>query len=111
MKNQPFIAPIAGLMSGILSAEFFPIPDLADTRKILCVFIPLIFYFIYKRMHSVWIFGIFVLLGWIHFVKFNSFQSLPESQIDSEVFVRLEIEDIYKPSAKFRKYKAKILQI
>jgi len=111
MKNQPFIAPIAGLMSGILSAEFFPIPDLADTRKILCVFIPLIFYFIYKRMDSVWIFGIFVLLGWIHFVKFNSFQSLPESQIDSEVFVRLEIEDIYKPSAKFRKYKAKILQI
>ncbi len=113
MKNQPFIAPLAGLMSGILSAEFFPIPDLADIKKILCFLVLLTFllYFIYKRMDSVWIFGIFVLIGWLHSSRFNSFQTLSASQLNSEVFVKLEINEIYKPSVKFRKYKARILQI
>lgn len=113
MKNQPFILPLAGLMSGILFAEFFPTTDLADIIKILCAFILLIFlfYFIYKRTDSVWIFGVFFLIGFIYFVKFNSYQPLSETQIDNEVLVQLEIKEIYKPSEKFRKYKAKILQI
>ncbi len=112
MKNQPFIAPLAGLMSGILFAEFF-LTDLADIQKILCASILLIFlcYCMYKRMDSVWIFGIFVLMGGIHFTKVNSYQPISASQLNSEVFVQLEIEEIYKPSVKFRKYKAKILQI
>lgn len=113
MKNQPFILPLTGLMSGILFAEFFPTTDLADIIKILFAFILLIFlfYLIYKRTDSVWIFGVFFLIGFIYFVKFNSYQPLSETQIDNEVLVQLEIEDIYKPSAKFRKYKAEIIQI
>lgn len=113
MKTQPFIAPLAGLMSGILFAEFSHNSYLADTIQILlCFFLfILIIYSVFKRYDFVWIYGIFTIIGGLYSYQFNSSNPLPESKIDTEVWVKLEIEQTYKPSAKFRKYKAKILNV
>ncbi len=113
MKSQPFIAPLAGLMSGILFVEFSQSSYLADTIQILlCFFIfILIIYSVVKRIDFVWIFGIFAIIGGFYTYQFNSSEPLPKSNIDTEVWVKLEIEETYKPSDKFRKYKAKILNV
>lgn len=113
MKNQPFIAPLAGLMSGILFAELSQNSYLADIIQILlCFFLfILIIYSVFKRYDFVWIFGVFAIIGGFYSFQFNSSKPLPDSKIDTEVWVKLEIREIYKPSAKFRKYKAKILNV
>ena len=112
MKNQPFIAPLAGLMLGILFADFLPFLS-ADGISLLGLFILIILciYFGYKRNNSLQFLFIFLLIGWIHSSYFNSFHPIPHYQIEKESWIKLEIKETYKPSAKFRKYKARILQI
>lgn len=113
MKNQPFIAPLTGLMLGILFAEFFPLQGLANGIKLLTFlfFVVFFIYFGFKRYDFFWISMVFLICGWMFTSNFDSQQPIPSQKIGSESNVKLQIEEIYRPSAKFRKYKAKILQI
>ena len=113
MKNQPFIAPLAGLMLGILSAEFLNLPNFADsfTLVFLGVFALGLIYLAVKHFSIFCILLFFTGFGYFYTVQFNVFQPISQNQLEKEVFVKLHIQDIYKPSQKFRKYKAQILQI
>lgn len=113
MKNQPFIGPLAGLMLGILFAEISPFTSLANGVLLLFAFLffILLIYFRIKKWDFLWIFCAFTLGGWLYSTDFNTYKPIPESVLDQEVNLKLEIEEIYRPSAKFRKYKAKIIEI
>src|SRR5690606_11949874 len=113
MKNQPFIGPLAGLMLGILFAEISPFTSLAHGVLLLFAFLffILLIYFRIKKWDFLWIFCAFTLGGWLYSTDFNTYKPIPESVLDQEVNLKLEIEEIYRPSAKFRKYKAKIIEI
>lgn len=112
MKNQPFIAPVFGLMLGIFIVDFFFDSKLSIALKwsligiILCC--GLGFWFRHKILA---VFFIFIAIGFFYSSQFNSFSGLTLTQLDKELFIQLKIKEIYKPSAKFRKYKAEILQI
>src|SRR5690554_1853408 len=113
MKDQPFIGPLTGLMLGILFAEISPFTNLANGILLLIAFFFLAF-LIYSRIKKwdfLWIFCAFTLAGWIYSTDFNNYKPIPKSVLEKEVNLKLEIEEIYRPSAKFRKYKAKITEI
>lgn len=112
MKNQPFIVPLVGLMLGILFAEFIPNP-FANGLKLLgavLIFISLI-YLALKRYDFFWVLTIFMVFGWIYSNYYNAHQSIPAENLDKNLPLKIEIEESYKSSEKFRKYKAKIVQI
>src|SRR5690606_4806433 len=112
MKNQPFIVPLAGLMLGILFAEFIP-NTIANGLKLLGVILlfVLIIYFAFKRYDFFWVLIIFMVFGWVHSNYYNSYQTLPTENLNKNLPLKIEIEESYKSSEKFRKYKAKIVQI
>ena len=113
MKNQPFIGPLAGLMLGILFAESLPLSDIANGAKLLIFVFFVIFltFFRLKRYDFFWISMVFFVCGWMLTSNFNSYEPIPSQKLGKDSNLKLKIEEIYRPSAKFRKYKARILQI
>ena len=109
MKNQPFILPLSGIILGIAVAEFLP-------EKFIFVFFGFIFLavllsIILSGFHktfafSVWV--IFILIGTLNFKIQNTHHPLPENLLSEKIWMKLKIKEIYKPSEKFRKYKAEI---
>lgn len=110
MKNQPFLIPLSGLILGIFSAEFISKEfALYLSVFILCVFI---FSALISGFHKSFVVGVFIaffLTGLLNAKIQNRHIPLPDHLINKNIWIKLEIGEIYKPSEKFRKYKAKII--
>lgn len=113
MKNQPFIVPLCGLTLGILLAEYnfdFQLNQTMQIFIILLYFLLFIFLFIQKRILFL-IFFLFIRIGFFLAENQNRFTPIPEELQNEEIWMLVKIEEAYKPSEKYRKYKAKILSI
>lgn len=109
MKNQPFIIPLLGLTTGILVSEFILEEFiLVFFGLILFLFVISILFSGFQKSISTGILLIFLLIGIVSFKIHNYHKPIPDNLLAEKGWVNLEIRDIYKPSVKFRKYKAKI---
>ena len=113
MKSQPFIVPLLGLICGILLADFSPNGILPFTVfSLLFLVFLLLFYFQRNTIsYSFIIFLFFAGFSLFHTKQYNEYTPLNESLIGKEVLIKLKIEETYRSSEKYKKYKAKILQI
>lgn len=113
MKNQPFILPLCGLVLGILLAEYLPNYQLNQALSFFFVFfyVFLLGYFIYRRRYTLVFFVLFIRIGFFLAETQNRFTPIPSIFQETENWIQLEIEEVYKPSEKYRKYKAKIISI
>lgn len=112
MKDQPFLFPLAGIISGILLGQ--PLPE-SNLRLLELILLLLILIISYKsKLNTITSFSVlffFVAFGIIRFHQFNSKQGLPENLLNEKKWVKLKIENSYRSSEKFKKYKAEILSV
>lgn len=113
MRNFPFILPLSGLSLGIIFAEFpFEfLPNLFVTIILKILFLILILGLFWFRIYSSLIFLLFIRIGLFLSAYQNQYTPLPESILNQEISIKVKIQNIYKPSEKFRKYKAEIIQL
>lgn len=113
MKNQPFLIPVGGLVSGILFSESFRLGSFNDLKWIiLLVFILISVVLIYrKNIFSLLIFTIFSIYGFAFSNHYNQWKPLPEKLIGQETNICLKINETFRSSEKFRKYSAEIHSI
>lgn len=113
MKNQPFLFPLLGLASGILSGQFFPESNLRVFELILLAALTLTLCFRLKfhTTGSLVILLFFTFFGVLRVQQFNSKEDLQESFLNEKKWVKLKIDNPYRSSEKYRKYKAEILAI
>lgn len=113
MKDQPFLFPLLGLMSGILLGQFLPESNWRFLELILLVAI--IFFLSFKSkfyfLGSLSILLFFMFFGIIGFQQFNSHEKLNTDFLNEKKWVKLKIENTYRSSEKFRKYKAEVHSI
>src|SRR5690606_17872936 len=112
MKNQPFIIPLAGLVSGLLLGELLPESKWYAFGLILLGLI-LVFYLGSRLISygSVLVFLFFLVLGIVRNQASESLQGLSSPFLAEKEWTKLKIEHTYRSSEKFRKYKAGILAI
>lgn len=112
MKNQPFIIPLAGLVSGLLLGELLPESKWYAFGLILLGLI-LVFYLGSRLISygSVLLFLFFLVLGIVRNQASESLQGLSSPFLAEKEWTKLKIENTYRSSEKFRKYKAEILAI
>ncbi len=112
MKNQPFIIPLLGLILGVLFSEFFSKEfGLAFFGIVVLTFIISVIRSGFHQSFSLGILIVFILIGSVNFKIHNYHKTIPDNLLDNETLIKLEIKEIYKPSEKFRKYKAKIQSV
>jgi competence protein ComEC len=113
MKNLPFILPLTGLSLGIILAEFQLEFDQNSfvplVLKVLFLIIALSLFWL--RINTWLIFLLFIRIGLFLSSYQNQYNKLPDSILNQEISIKVKIQNIYKPSEKFRKYKAEILQL
>lgn len=113
MKDQPFLFPLLGLMSGILLGQFLPESSWRFVELILLVCI--VFFLTFKSkfyfLGSLSILLFFSFFGIVRMHHFNSFDELNSNLLNEKNWVKLKIENTYRSSEKFKKYKAEIHSI
>lgn len=65
----------------------------------------------YYRRYSLLIFLLFLRIGFLLAEKQNQIKPISPEFLDNEVWIQVEIKEVYKPSEKYRKYKAHLLSI
>ena len=113
MKDQPFIIPLLGLVSGILLGQLIPEGHWRFLELILSVISLLIFAFRseFSRITSLVTFFFFTFSGSFLTSEFHSAKDLDPRFLAEKAWVKLKIEKPYRSSEKFRKYKAEMLAI
>lgn len=113
MKDQPFLFPLLGMISGILLGQFLPESDWRFLELIILIII--VFFLIFKSkfyfLGSLAILLFFTFFGIVRFHHFNSKEELNQNLLNEKKWVKLKIENTYRSSEKYRKYKAEILSI
>lgn len=113
MKDQPFLFPLIGMISGILLGQFLPESDWRFIELIILTAI--IFILIFKSkfyfLGSLSILLFFTFFGILRFHHFNSKEELNSYLLNEKKWVKLKIENTYRSSEKYRKYKVEILSI
>ncbi|SMC71914.1 ComEC/Rec2 family competence protein [Moheibacter sediminis] len=111
MKDQPFLFPLLGMISGILLGQFLHESDWRFLE--LIVLTAIIFILIFKSkfyfLGSLSILLFFTFFGIIRFHHFNSKEELNSDLLNEKKWVKLKIENTYRSSEKYRKYKAEII--
>lgn len=113
MKTQPLLIPVAGLVFGILFSDLTGQDGQTLTVKLLfLVFILIILLFGYLKRFAV----LFTFLGFTVFSFFlterhNKWEPMSDNYIGIDSLLELKIDETFRSSEKFRKYKAKILTI
>jgi len=112
MKNQPFIVPLSGLMSGIISAGFMP--SISSSVGILFLCFSYLILVLSFRFRKIFIFSLFLVFLSVGFVSANSKNReypLHPHFLNGNHLIKLKIDDTYKPSEKFKKFKAEIVSV
>src|SRR5690606_27665139 len=106
MKDQPFIFPLLGIISGILLGQILPESEWRLMELIFLIFIFFILIFKSKFFQFGSMAGLlfFIFFGIVRFQQFNSKEDLNQNLLNDKNWVKLKIENQYKSSEKFRKY-------
>lgn len=111
MKDQPFLLPLCGIISGILLGQFLPESNWRFLELFVLAFIVSILAFRSKfySLGSLSILLFFTVFGVVRFHHFNSHKELDQNLLNEKKWIKLKIENIYRSSEKYRKYKAGII--
>lgn len=113
MKDQPFLFPLMGIISGILLGQILPESNWRFLELIILTTI--IFILIFKSkfyfLGSLSVLMFFTIFGIIRFQHFNYFEELNQNLLNEKKWIKLKIENTYRSSEKYRKYKAEIISI
>lgn len=111
MKDQPFIIPLSGLVSGILLGQLLP-EGIWYLRALIIVALLLFIFSVeskHSRVSSLVVLLFFVFLGSMRTYQFNNSPDSGKKFTAKKEWVKLKIENPHRSSEKFRKYKAAIL--
>lgn len=111
MKSQPFSFILLGWITGILLSTNVELDFYWSFRILFILLILLVISFRNYALNSIIIFTFFTVSSLLHFQSFNQFTLLKPQQLNSEQVIKLEVLETYRSSEKFKKYKAKVIQI
>lgn len=112
MKNQPLLLPLAGLIGGIILAEYLRWTEISGVLLLVLGLLGCFLMISRKRLFAPLLSGVlFCLIGIFVFHQYNRFSPLPNTVLNSESAVEVKIKKEYKPSDKYRKYKVLIEKV
>lgn len=111
MKNQPLLLPLAGLIVGIGWAEMNWSHWAQAGIGLVLILIGVWSIYRFKNYFSVFVFGIFMWLGFLNLQLSQADYLLPNSVLNENQSLELKLKEAYKSSEKFKKYKAELLSI
>lgn len=110
MKNQPFLLPVAGLVSGILFSEYASVMG-NGLWLVVLAFLTALFLIFRKNRFSALILSLFSVCGFLFHNNHNKFIPLNQDLTGEKHIINLKIDETFRSSDKYRKYSAKILSV
>lgn len=113
MKSQPFLAPVIGLISGIVLSESFRTNGLSEIRWLLPLFLLLIVFFGFKKkqLFTLLILILLMVYGFLFSMTYNQRPTLNWQLPGEKSLTELKINETFRSSEKFRKYSVQVLSV